>query len=213
MMLGKLKQLTNSRFLAKRLIFQFVKKETDGKDFETVVDIGAGKSPYRKLIHCDKYIAVDVEDRRGAGDVVIADVNKDIPLENNITDLVLMTEVLEHIKEPRVVLAEVYRILKPGGKLILTTPFVWPEHEAPNDFYRYTKYGLEYLLRESGYNDIKIEPKSGYFLTMCQLTMVFMRKKIFIPVVFFINAFAMTFSFCDKRKDFPLGYNVAATKK
>jgi len=68
------------------------------------------------------------------------------------------------------------------------------------------------LLRESGYNDIKIEPKSGYFLTMCQLTMVFMRKKIFIPVVFFINAFAMTFSFCDKRKDFPLGYNVAATK-
>jgi len=210
---AKLKQLTNSRFLAKRLIFQFVKKETDGKNFETVVDIGAGKSPYRKLIHCDKYIAVDVEDRRGAGDVVIADVNKDIPLENNITDLVLMTEVLEHIKEPRVVLAEVYRILKPGGKLILTTPFVWPEHEAPNDFYRYTKYGLEYLLRESGYNDIKIEPKSGYFLTMCQLTMVFMRKKIFIPVVFFINAFAMTFSFCDKRKDFPLGYNVAATKK
>ena len=212
-MFAKLKQLTNSRFLAKRLIFQFVKKETDGKNFETVVDIGAGKSPYRKLIHCDKYIAVDVEDRRGAGDVVIADVNKDIPLENNITDLVLMTEVLEHIKEPRVVLAEVYRILKPGGKLILTTPFVWPEHEAPNDFYRYTKYGLEYLLRESGYNDIKIEPKSGYFLTMCQLTMVFMRKKIFIPVVFFINAFAMTFSFCDKRKDFPLGYNVAATKK
>ena len=116
-MLGKLKQLTNSRFLAKRLFFQFVKKETDGKDFETVVDIGAGKSPYRKLIHCDKYIAVDVEDRRGAGDVVIADVNKDIPLENNITDLVLMTEVLEHIKEPRVVLAEVYRILKPAGNL------------------------------------------------------------------------------------------------
>ena len=53
----------------------------------------------------------------GAGDVVIADVNKDIPLENNITDLVLMTEVLEHIKEPRVVLAEVYRILKPAGNL------------------------------------------------------------------------------------------------
>jgi len=112
----KLKDLIEEKNSIEANLVNF-KKETDGKNFETVVDIGAGKSPYRKLIHCDKYIAVDVEDRRGAGDVVIADVNKDIPLENNITDLVLMTEVLEHIKEPRVVLAEVYRILKPAGNL------------------------------------------------------------------------------------------------
>ncbi len=62
----------------------------------------------------------------------------EIPLEDGSFDTVLMTEVLEHLEEPARGLAEAGRLLRPGGKLILTTPFMWPLHEEPRDFFRYS---------------------------------------------------------------------------
>ena len=70
---------------------------------------------------------------------------------------------MEHLAEPGVMLAEAHRVLRPGGSLTVSVPFQWWVHEAPWDFYRYTRHGLEYLLRKAGFVDIRIEPTSGFW--------------------------------------------------
>jgi SAM-dependent methyltransferase len=75
-----------------------------------------------------------------------ADVHR-LPFREGIFDLVLCTEVLEHLHTPELALAEMQRVLKPGGKLLLTTPFAYAIHYAPTDYWRYTRHGLERLLR------------------------------------------------------------------
>lgn len=112
------------------------------KSFETVVDIGAGRAPYKKFVKCNKYIAIDKENRGVANDLILADINSGIPLPDESVDLIIMTEVLEHLKNPLNALKEAYRILKDNGLLLLTTPMTWPIHERPNDFFRYTQFGL-----------------------------------------------------------------------
>ena len=60
-------------------------------------------------------------------------------------DAILIIEVLEHVTDPRRAAAEIQRLLKPGGSLVLSTPFIFPLHDRPHDFFRYTKYGLSHL--------------------------------------------------------------------
>lgn len=60
-------------------------------------------------------------------------------------DAILIIEVLEHVIDPRRAAAEIQRLLKPGGSLVLSTPFIFPLHDRPHDFFRYTKYGLSHL--------------------------------------------------------------------
>ena len=71
--------------------------------------------------------------------------------------------VLEHLCEPQTMLNEAFRILKPGGKIVLQEPWQWWIHEAPYDYFRYTSYGLKYLFRKAGFVDIAVEPQSGFF--------------------------------------------------
>ena len=80
-----------------------------------------------------------------------------------------MTEVLEHLEEPGRGLAEAHRLLRPGGGIILTTPLVWPLHEEPRDFYRFTPYGLRHLLGRAGFEAIEVRPLSGQWTTLAML--------------------------------------------
>lgn len=137
------------------------------KSFETVVDIGAGRAPYKKFVKCNKYIAIDKENRGAANDLILADINSGIPLPDESVDLIIMTEVLEHVKKPAEVIKDAYRILRKGGIIILTTPMTWPIHERPNDFFRYTQFGLEYLLKEAGFKEFKINASNGFFILFC----------------------------------------------
>jgi len=95
-----------------------------------------------------------------------------IPVENNRFDLVILTQVLEHISDPKSVLGELHRVLKPLGELWLIAPLLYEEHEVPYDYYRYTQYGLKYLLEVEGFTIIKIIWLEGYFGTLSyQLSM------------------------------------------
>ena len=78
---------------------------------------------------------------------VLADAYS-LPFASEAFDLVLCAEVLEHMKAPSLALAEMRRVLKPGGKLLLTTPFAYPIHYAPTDYYRFTRFGLMHLLSD-----------------------------------------------------------------
>jgi SAM-dependent methyltransferase len=137
-----------------------------------LLDIGCGRKPYRDLLSpfVTQHVGVDHPDSPhslDAADVLAAAY--DIPLESASFQTVLMTEVLEHLEEPEAALREVHRLLCPGGKVILTTPFMWVLHEEPRDFFRYTPFGLHHLLSEAGFVDIVVWPISGQWATIALL--------------------------------------------
>ena len=106
------------------------------------LDIGAQNGPYARYF--PRRIGLDI--RPGAGVRVIGDAQQ-LGIRDASVDLVLCTEVLEHLPEPQRAIDEMYRVLAPGGQLLLTTRFLFPIHDAPHDYFRFTKYGLRYLLR------------------------------------------------------------------
>ena len=91
---------------------------------------------------------------------------KSIPVEDGRYEMVLCTQVLEHTPEPRAVLGELCRVLKPGGELWLSTPLYYPEHEPPYDFFRYTQFALRRLMEEQGLEVRRMEWLEGYSATV-----------------------------------------------
>jgi len=84
----------------------------------------------------------------------------DLKFSDGTFDAVLMFEVLEHVPTPHLAAAEIHRVLKPGGYLYLSTPFVFGIHDAPHDYFRYTKFGLQFLFKE--FDDLKILERNSY---------------------------------------------------
>src|SRR5687767_15064349 len=117
------------------------------------LDLGAQNGPYAG--HFPRRIAVDLNP--GAGVQLRADAHM-LPFLDGSFDVVLCTEVLEHLPEPQRAIDEMYRVLQPGGQLLLTTRFLFPIHDAPHDYFRYTKYGLRYLLRR--FDQVQIEEET-----------------------------------------------------
>lgn len=131
-----------------------------------VYDLGCGTKPYEQAIlkRCKKYIGVDWKNTsHNLKANIISDLNKPLPIESNSADLVTSFQVLEHLSEPQIFLNEAYRILKNNGEIFLTVPFQWWMHEAPYDYFRYTRYGLKYLFEKAGFLDIEIKANSGFF--------------------------------------------------
>jgi SAM-dependent methyltransferase len=116
------------------------------------LDIGAQNGPYAKWF--PNRVAMDI--RLGAGVHLLSDAHA-LALADASFDVVVCTEVLEHLREPQRAIDEMYRVLKPGGTLLLTTRFLFPIHDAPHDYFRFTKYGLQYLLRRFEDLDVKEE--------------------------------------------------------
>ncbi len=114
------------------------------------LDLGAGKAKYKKMIleNAEKYTAYDMVAAPNVD--IVGDVHNLVAFETNTFDTVICTEVLEHVKEPWRVLEEIARVLKPGGRCILTTPFLLPFHADPHDYYRYTVEGGMHLFTRTG---------------------------------------------------------------
>lgn len=127
---AKLTRITLDRFV-----------EAHGTSGRTL-DIGAQNGPYAAFF--PNRVALDI--RRGAGVQIIGDAQA-LGIADAAFDVVLCTEVLEHVPEPQRAIDEMFRVLKPGGTLLLTTRFLFPIHDAPHDYFRFTKYGLRHLLR------------------------------------------------------------------
>jgi len=156
----------------RRTILDFVRKAATSLDAGTrIADIGAGDSPYRELFeHCE-YVAVDWDQsiHSAASDVDVVSSADHIALPTESVDAALLTQVLEHVPDPRAVLQDVHRILRADGRLYLTVPLIWELHELPHDYYRYTPSSLRLLLEDAGFADVNINPRNDCFTTIAQL--------------------------------------------
>lgn len=128
-----------------------------------LIDLGCGEAPYRTFFeqHAQRYVGVDWSGARGRD--VVADLNRSLPFADGVAETVVSISVLEHLSEPERMLSEAFRILRPGGHLLLQVPFQWHVHEAPHDFFRYTRYGLEHLLKKAGFIDVDVAPMTGFW--------------------------------------------------
>jgi len=106
-----------------------------------ILDYGAGLSPYRSLFPNARYLRADVTDADGV-EYVISDDGR-ISAQSEVFDLVLSTQVLEHVAAPLTYLSECFRVLKKGGRLLLSTHGMYEDHGCPYDFQRWTADGLK----------------------------------------------------------------------
>jgi SAM-dependent methyltransferase len=136
-----------------------------------LADVGCGDKPYSALTRgiVSRHIGIDHSEtlHRGAQIDIVASAY-DTTLPDASVDTVLCTTVLEHLERPVDALREFRRILRPGGFAILSAPLFWHLHEEPRDFFRYTQFGLRYLLEQAGFSVVSVKPLSGFMVTFAQ---------------------------------------------
>ena len=149
------KHLSLPRFKIRKDLTRFLKMIGRQK---YILDVGSGSNkPYKELIKGDLHIGIDLfeaSDIRGN--------NENLPLADSTIDLVLCTEVLEHVSLPVAVLNEIRRVLKKRQYLILTVLLLWGEHNHI-DYHRWTELGLRTLLRTNGFDILIFRRRGGLF--------------------------------------------------
>ena len=185
----------NPFYFTRRALLKYIKlyaPQLEG----VLLDFGCGSKPYKDLfVNIEQYIGIDFEN--GAHDHNSENIDlfydgKRIPFEDNKFDAILTTQVLEHVSNIDDTLAEIRRVLKPNGKVLISLPFVWPEHEMPFDYRRYTAIGIEEVLHRHKLTTISSKKSGTYFEVLVQLWISFLLnilpaekkwlKAIFIPL-------------------------------
>lgn len=131
-----------------------------------VLDAGAGEGKYKDVFAHTRYTGIDMAVGDAQWDYTHLDVIGSLthlPFASDSFDAIICTQVLEHVPEPAWVLAELTRLLRPGGQLFLSVPQSWYQHQKPHDYYRYTSFGIRYLLEQAGLQVTSIETMGGYF--------------------------------------------------
>lgn len=144
---------------------------------DTIVDIGCGEGNLRnKFSEGTNYIGLDQSLGHQEGGyedwnmrpTVVGDMHC-LPFATSSCDVVALLQVLEHSREPSQLLSEISRILRPGGHLFLSVPFLHEIHHAPNDYYRYTPYALRRLAKQAGLTTAEIRASGGYFRALSHI--------------------------------------------
>jgi SAM-dependent methyltransferase len=207
----KCSQATHDRSFLNTLMIESSLKHCGAYVKGATLDVGCGRKPYEKTFFAgaEKYVGMDYLTDRSTPDIVGSAT--DIPLGDAGFDTVVCTEVLEHVPDPLKALREMYRVLKPGGYLILSTPMYWPRHEVPYDYFRYPYDGLLHLVKTSGFELVQLynRGRSYAFIGQAiQATQPIAAK----PVNWLINRF---FLWCDvhlKQDTHTLGWAFVARK-
>lgn len=191
-----------------------------------VLDAGAGEAPHaRHFSHC-RYVAVDLGVGDPGWDYSQLDARADLarlPFPDGRFDAALNMVVLEHVAEPARVLAEIARVLRPGAPLLLAVPQEWGVHQAPHDYFRYTRHGLEALLGRAGFEAASIEPAGGFFTLLGRRVLDSVlyfqggARWIFLPLVALaagpLGLALPLLDFLDRDRNSTLGYICLAKKR
>lgn len=207
-----------------------------------VLDVGAGSCPYRQLFaHCEyrsqDFAGLSAEQLRHGGYGAIDYVcdATQIPVADASFDVVLCTEMLEHVMDPAAVIAEIGRVLAPGGLLLLTAPLGSGIHQEPHHYYGgFTPYWYERVLTNAQVEVIDIEPNGGFFRYFAQEALRFMHMTrpfggvlpplygamfapiwlLLLPLLgFALPVFGAWADRFDAEKKFTVGYHVRGRKK
>lgn len=156
-----------------------------------MLDIGCGDRPYSAVFgpRVSRYIGLEypgpytAEARYDlAGDALR------LPFRDACIDTVLSNQVIEHVREPWTMVEEIGRTLKPGGVVILSAPHIWGLHNTPDDYYRFTGYGLRYLLERAHLEVVYVHPMAGYWVTMgalfCYYIARIVRPAFLLPPIY-----------------------------
>lgn len=146
-----------------------------------LLDVGCGSKPYKNnFASIESYTGLEIDSER-ARKRDIADFYYDgniFPFADKTFDILLCNQVLEHVFNPDIFLQEINRVLKPNGKLLLTIPFVWDEHEQPFDYARYSSFGLKFLLEKAGFEIMEHKKLGADATVLFQLTNAYLFKII-----------------------------------
>jgi len=192
---------------------------------DRVLDAGAGEGRHSKYFSAARYCGVDL----AVGDAgwnyggldAIADLEA-LPFRDGAFAACINIVTLEHVRRPQRVLRELALALRPGGRLLLVVPHEWEVHQAPHDYFRYTRHGVAYLLEQAGLEKIEVRPVGGYFRLLARRLLNGLqfftggaRWIGFLPAALLVAPPALVLpflDFLDRDRNFTLGYICTAEK-
>jgi SAM-dependent methyltransferase len=161
----------NRLYLIRRIIAQGIRENAPMLSGR-ILDYGCGSKPYERLFPNQEYIGIDVKESGHPSERKRADFFFDgstLPFRDSEFDSVLISEVVEHLFDLNSSLLEINRVIRPGGKILITCPFVWSLHEEPYDFARYTPFALRAELEKAGFKIISYQQLGKPIEVLCQL--------------------------------------------
>jgi len=186
-----------------------------------VLDAGAGEGAYARYFSRQRYVGVDLAVGDPEWDYSRLDAIADLaalPFPDGCFQACLNLVTLEHVREPVTVLSEIARVLAPGGRLLLVAPQEWEIHQAPHDYYRFTRYGLAYLIERAGLRALSIEAAGGFFQLLARRllnALQFFRGPWFAVAAVLAAPLALVLPWLDRldrERHFTLGYICIAAK-
>jgi ubiquinone/menaquinone biosynthesis C-methylase UbiE len=191
-----------------------------------LLDLGCGKAPlyiaYKDIV--DKSVCCDwansVHDNPHLDFVV--DLTKVLPFEDDSFDTIILSDVLEHLPEPELLWAEVHRVLRKDGKILMSVPFFYCLHEQPYDFYRYTEFALRRFVDKANLQLVELNATGGSPEVLAD---IFAKHLQFVPLIGgilaksiqYLTAALVRTGFGKKlsrktAETFPYGYTLVAVK-
>jgi SAM-dependent methyltransferase len=175
---GLLGIIINPFYIARRGLLKNIKElgpEITGR----TLDVGCGTKPYEKYFASNEYTGLEIDTTINR-EIKKADFFYDgnrFPFGDAEFDSIVSNQVFEHVFNPSSFLKEINRVTRVGGRILMTVPFVWDEHEQPYDFARYSSFGLNSVLSENGFKVIKHIKSVNDLRVIAQLLNGYLYKK------------------------------------
>ena len=218
--------IINPFYIARSNLYKHIKRHAL-KFSGNLIDIGCGDKPYEYLFrNVTKYEGLEISSTvHTSTKAEFSYDGRTLPFNKETYESVFLSEVLEHVFNPDEFLKEINRVMTPNGKLFITVPFIWDEHEQPYDFARYSSFGIHHLLKKNGF-EIELSEKScsnigvlfqllnGYLYKITYSWNIVFRSTIFLLLCFPINLIGLISGFIlPNNNDLYLDNIIIATKR